>query len=123
VSEIYQNERLFKTRAYLTSQPFPDVYNLFNVLDKRLHRAKRRIIGQGINDRSMREFEPLMLGHIDTFVQELAKTCKDQASVVDMTDRCKFLGLDIIAQLGFGTALDLQTSTRNRFISIFSFHN
>ncbi|KAF1955978.1 cytochrome P450 [Byssothecium circinans] len=115
--DIYQNERLFKSRAYLVTQPFPDVYNLFNVLDKRLHRVKRRIIGQGVNERSMREFEPLMMEHVDTFVRELAKSCKDnKANVVDMTERCKYLGLDVIGQLGFGAAFNLQTSTENRFM-------
>lgn len=114
--EIYQNERLLKSRAYLVTQPFPDVFNLFNVIDKRLHRVKRRLVGQGINDRAMREFEPLMLAHIDTFVRELAKSTKDENAIVDMSDRCRYLGFDIIGQLGFGTALDLQTSTTNRFM-------
>lgn len=57
-----------------------------------------------------------MLAHIDTFVKELAKTCKIDNTLVDMTDRCRYLGFDIIGQLGFGTALDLQTSTKNRFM-------
>lgn len=114
--DIYHNERLFKSRAYLVTQPFPDVYNLFNVIDKRLHRVKRRLVGQGVNDRAMREFEPLMLSHIDTFVKELAKSCRDEDTVFDMTDRCRYLGFDIIGQLGFGTALELQTSTKNHFM-------
>ena len=117
IKEIYHNERLLKSRAYLVTQPFPDVFNLFNVIDKRLHRVKRRLVGQGINNRAMREFEPLMLAHIDTFVKELAKTCNTGTSnIVNMTDRCRYLGFDIIGQLGFGTALDLQTSTKNRFM-------
>ncbi|KAL1592035.1 hypothetical protein SLS60_011627 [Paraconiothyrium brasiliense] len=116
ITEIYQSDRLLKSRAYLVTQPFPDVFNLFNVIDKRLHRVKRRLVGQGINDQAMREFEPLMLGHIDTFVRELAKSCEGGNTTVDMTDRCRYLGLDIIGQLGFGTALDLQTSSKNRFM-------
>ena len=114
-TEIYQNERLLKSCAYLVTQPFPDVFNLFNVIDKKLHRVKRRLVGQGINDHAMKEFEPLMLAHIDTFVKSLAASC-DGKTIVDMTDRCRYLGFDIIGQLGFGTALDLQTSTRNRFM-------
>ena len=91
------------------------MFNLFNVIDKKLHRVKRRLVGQGINDRAMKEFEPLMLAHIDTFVKRLAES-SDGETIVDMTDRCRYLGFDIIGQLGFGTALDLQTSTRNRFM-------
>lgn len=99
------------------TQPFPDVFNLFNVLDKRLHRVRRRLVGEGINDRAMREFEPLMLAHIDTFVRELAKSCENE-TIVDMTDRCRYLGFDIIGELGFGTALDMQISPRNRFMLV-----
>ncbi|KAK3216536.1 hypothetical protein GRF29_1g23437 [Pseudopithomyces chartarum] len=107
--------KLYMSRAYLVTQPFPDVFNLFNVIEKRLHRVKRRLVGQGINDKAMRDFEPLMLAHIHTFVKGLAKSSEEQ-SIVDMTDRCRYLGFDIIGQLGFGTALDLQTSTKNRFM-------
>ncbi|KAF2826296.1 para-aminobenzoate synthase [Ophiobolus disseminans] len=82
--DIYQDERLFKSRAYLVSQPLPDTYNLFNVIDESLHRRKRRLIGQG--------------------------------TAVNMGDRCKWLGLDIIGSLGFGTNLNLQESRKNRFI-------
>jgi len=64
----------------------------------------------------MREFEPLMIHHIDTFVRKLAKSCKDPTNVVDMTEHCKYLGLDVIGQLGFGTALDLQNSAKYRFM-------
>jgi cytochrome P450 len=116
VADIYQNERLFKTPAYLTSQPMPDTFNLFNVLDKRLHRIKRRTIGQGLNDRAMREFEPIMLKHVDKFVELLVDSCQGNRRIVDMTERCKYLGFDIIGELGFGTDLALQTSPKHRFI-------
>jgi cytochrome P450 len=114
--DIYNNERLFKSPAYLISQPHPDTYNLFNVIDKSLHRAKRRLIGQGINEKAMREFEPVMVSHIDTFVKELAMSCEKHNTLVDMTDRCRRLGLDVIGELGFGTNLKLQTEEKNRFM-------
>ena len=116
ISDIYQGQRLFKSRAYLVTQPLPNVYNPFNVLDKRLHRVKRQIIGQGVNERSMRQFEPTMAQHIDIFLQRLVETCQGEEIAVDMTGRCKYLGLDIIAELGFGTTLNLQSDDKRRFI-------
>ena len=116
MEDIYQNERLFKSQAYLVSQPLPDTYNLFNVIDKDLHRKKRRLIGQGVNEKAMREFEPVMNTHINTFVRELVNASKSPATVVDMTERCKWLGIDIIGELGSGTNLELQTDKKNRFM-------
>jgi cytochrome P450 len=116
LSDIYQNERLFKSQAYLVSQPLPDTYNLFNVIDKGLHRTKRRLIGQGVNEKAMREFEPVMAAHINTFVKELVKSCERPNTAVDMTERCRWLGLDVIGELGFGTNLQLQNDKKNRFM-------
>ncbi|KAF2273428.1 cytochrome P450 [Westerdykella ornata] len=113
--DIYQNDRLSKSRAYLATKPHPTISNLFNVLDKRLHRTKRRVIGQGINDKAMREFEPLMLSHIDTFVRSLVKSASStnldatEPKVVNMTPAIKSLTLDTITHLAFGSPLSLQT--------------
>jgi cytochrome P450 len=114
--DIYQNDRLLKARAYLVTQVSPTVYNLFNVIDRRYHRIKRRIIGQGINDGAMRRFEPLMLEHVNIFIQQLARSCEEGRTVVNMSERCKRLGFDVIGRLGFGRDLELQTDSRNRFM-------
>jgi cytochrome P450 len=116
VLDIYQSDRFFKSRAYLVSQPLPDTYNLFNVIDKGLHRTKRRLIGQGVNEKAMRDFEPLMAKHVDTFVRGLAQFTGSQSTPVDMTERCRWLGLDVIGELGFGTNLNLQEDSKNRFM-------
>ncbi|KUJ11448.1 cytochrome P450 [Mollisia scopiformis] len=114
--DIYQSERLYKSRSYLVTQPVAGVYNLFNVLDKRSHRIKRRIIGQGINDRSARQFEPDMIKHVDIFIQQLLNSSGKTGAAVNMTKRCKYLGIDVIGQLGFGSTLDLQTDSKNHFV-------
>jgi cytochrome P450 len=113
--DIYRNDRVTKSEAYLTIQPMPGVYTLFNAIDRRLHRSRRRFIGQGINDRAMREFEPTMIDQIKIFVKQLAESSQ-RRDTVDMTERCKHLGFDVVGHLGFGTALNLQTSDKNRFI-------
>lgn len=80
-----------------------------------MHRTKRRIIGQGLNQRAMHRFEPVMIEHIDLFLKELVKASINTTSV-DMTNSCNHLGFDISLQLGFGHGLDLQTDDRNRWV-------
>lgn len=64
----------------------------------------------------MRDFEPVMVAHINTFVRKLAKSCEQPKTTVNMTERCRWLGLDIIGELGFGTNLKLQEDKKNRFV-------
>lgn len=61
----------------------------------------------------MRLFEPAMLGQIDIFLRQIYASSE---SVVNMTDRCQWLGLDIIGLLAFGYRLNLQTEKEYRFI-------
>jgi hypothetical protein len=57
-----------------------------------------------------------MTQHIDTFVKQLIDSCEEESVPVNMTERCKRLGLDIIGQFGFGHSLRLQTEPNNRFL-------
>ncbi|KAF2009360.1 cytochrome P450, partial [Aaosphaeria arxii CBS 175.79] len=113
--DILQNDRLPKSRAYLVTQASPTVFNLFNVIDKRQHRTKRRIIGQGLNERAMRRFEPVMAEHIETFLDQLGKA-SDTNEKLNMTQRCCWLGLDISGEIGFGHSFELQTNEKNRWM-------
>lgn len=115
-TDIYQNDHAFKARSYLVTQRIPNVYNPFNVIDKRLHRARRRIISQGVNDRAVRQFEPIIHEQIAIFLKLLPRTFEDQTTV-DMSERCHWLGLDISGELGFGHSFELQTSTKNRWLA------
>lgn len=106
--DIYANPRLIKSRAYLVTQASPSVYNLFNVVDRSLHRIRRRIVSEGLNDRAVRHFEPIMKDHIDIFLKNIEEHSKANRSV-DMSEQCKLLALDISGELGFGRSFDLQT--------------
>ncbi|KAF1974296.1 cytochrome P450 [Bimuria novae-zelandiae CBS 107.79] len=119
---VYTYRILFHPLHYLPGpfmETFTDWHGAFYAIRKNLslqiYRNHQKY-GQGINDRAMREFEPLMLTPIDIFIKELAKSTKGENIIVDMTDRCRYLGFDIIGQLSFGTALNMQTSTANRFM-------
>jgi cytochrome P450 len=85
------------------------------VVDKNIHRTKRRIVGQGLTDRATRQFEPVMLQQISTFLTKLLRA-SEEGKTVDMSDACKLLGFDISVELGFGYVLQLQFSEANRWI-------
>jgi cytochrome P450 len=74
------------------------------------------MIGQGVNEKAMRDFEPVMATHVNRFVKELAKSTETSGTAVNMTDRCRWLGLDVIGELGFGANLKLQKEKKNRFV-------
>jgi hypothetical protein len=61
----------------------------------------------------MRQFEPVMDEQIKVFLEQLAQSCK-QNRLVDMSQRCSWLGLDISGELGFGQSFELQTNDKNR---------
>ncbi|KAF2656075.1 benzoate 4-monooxygenase cytochrome P450, partial [Lophiostoma macrostomum CBS 122681] len=110
--DIYLNERLRKSRNYsavqLTSNP-----NILTVIDKHAHRTKRKIIGQALADKYLRKFEPLLIEHADTFVEQLLKSA---GNVVDMSEYCKRFSFDVIGRLGFGSTWDTQSSKKNRWL-------
>jgi cytochrome P450 len=108
---------MLKSKSGLVTQVSPTTFNLFNVIDKRLHRIKRKIVGQGINERAMRQFEPVMQEQISIFLTKLAESSK-LGKPVDMSERCCWLALDIAGELGFGHSFELQTDTKNRWMPL-----
>ncbi|KAI1781221.1 cytochrome P450 [Hypoxylon cercidicola] len=121
LKDIYQNERIAKSYVYQYTSVTPGVYSLFNVVDKDIHRVKRKLLGQAISERSMRVFETTMLEQIDIFLRILASS---PGSTVNMTEKIKRLSMDIVGLLGFGYPLETQTDPTNRFlISAHTFGN
>ncbi|PSN69771.1 cytochrome P450, partial [Corynespora cassiicola Philippines] len=115
VVHIYKNEQILKSTAYQVSQPRPGVFNMFNVRDKNAARTKRKIIGQGLNAKAMREFEPVMTEHIDVFIKSLFDELNIN-STVDILEACSCLAIDVSVELGFGHSLELQTNKENRWL-------
>lgn len=113
--DIYNNERLTKSRVYLLTSA-PGKPSIFNTLDKRQHSVKRRLIGQAVNDKAMRDFESTMLEQIDVFIEQIRES-SGNATPVDMTDRLKRLGMDIVGLLAFGFPLNMQTDPTYRFMT------
>ncbi|PVI01616.1 cytochrome P450, partial [Periconia macrospinosa] len=113
--DIYQSERTNKVHSYLATQIKADTYSVFNCIDKRLHKIKRRMIGKALSEQKMRQFEPVMLEHIRIFLKQLLKSSRNN-DPVNLSDRCKRLGTDIIGRFGFGYFLNLQTEDANDFV-------
>lgn len=84
--------------------------------DRALHRTKRKLIGQVVNEKAMRAFEPTMLEQIDIFLKLLLQA-SDTSSSVDMTKMLGYLGIDIVGHLGFGYDLKSQTQDTYRFLT------
>ncbi|OTA92489.1 hypothetical protein M434DRAFT_396371 [Hypoxylon sp. CO27-5] len=117
---IYQNDRITKSRSYLVSQRAPGIYGLFNAVDKTIHQKKRRLVGQPLSDKSLRAFEPVMIGQIDIFIQQLLRSCRTKgrdAVPINMTNQSKYLTMDVMGYLAFGYPLNLQTEATNRVMA------
>ncbi|KAI2613242.1 cytochrome P450 [Hypoxylon sp. NC1633] len=111
--DIYQNDKVTKADAYLVSQVAPNVFNLFNAIDRDLHRIKRKLVGAAISERAMRTFEPILANQVYIFLRQLESS---KPTPINMTERSKRLGLDIVGHLSFGYDLRLQTEETNRFL-------
>lgn len=89
--------------------------NIFDTVDVREHRRKRKIISQAIAERSVRMFEPTMSEQIDIFIKQLANSCRLSESI-NISKRCMWLGGDIVGHLAFGYPLETQTDSSNRWL-------
>ncbi|KAK8035119.1 hypothetical protein PG993_010114 [Apiospora rasikravindrae] len=110
--DIYQNPRVTKSHLYVASRLGGNP-SIFSTFDRELHRQKRQVMGQPINDRSMRIFEPTMSQQIDVFLRLLLQG-SHSSEPQNMTDRCQRLGFDTVGHLAFGCDLKLQTEEANR---------
>lgn len=70
-------------------------------------------MGQPINDRSMRIFEPTISQQIGVFLR-LLRQSSQSSEPQNMTERCQRLGFDTVGHLAFGCNLKLQTEETNR---------
>lgn len=114
LKDIYLNETLLKSFAYKYTAATPGVYGVFNVIDKSIHRYKRKLVGQAISERSMRIFEPVMQEQITVFLQLLLSSCSPNFTPVNMTTNVKRLTFDIAGLLAFGHNLKTQTDPKHR---------
>ncbi|TVY84466.1 Cytochrome P450 monooxygenase apf7 [Lachnellula suecica] len=117
LQKIYNNERTTKSHVYLKTVQASGIESIFNCTDRDRHRSKRKMIGKVVSDRSIRLFEPTIKDQIQIFLQLLlASSQEPNPRPVNMSERCKRLGLDVIGLLAFGFPLNTQTDEEYRFI-------
>lgn len=112
LQDIYKNERVGKSFVYLTLPKAKTTPNVFNCLDKQLHRNKRKVIGQAVTERAMRLFESTLQQQVDVFIEQL----RSSKEPTDITPRCRCVGLDTIGLLAFGYELNTQRDPEHRFV-------
>lgn len=115
-ADIYLSPRTTKGQAYRKSQLRAKFPSLVNALDKEQHKRKRKFMTQPISERSMRLFEPTMQEQVDIFLQLISTGAQDQA-VVNMTERCQRLSVDVVGKLAFGYPFATQTETTYQYMS------
>ncbi|KAI1264503.1 cytochrome P450 [Xylariaceae sp. FL1019] len=114
MQDIYSTTRLTKSYAYAKSRIAPSA-TLFDTIETDKHRQRRKVMSQAITEKSMREFEPVMLGQIDIFLRRLLRSAKS-GEPVNLSDCCQRLGVDVVGLLAFGYELKLLTEDTYQII-------
>ncbi len=103
--------------------PEPGAYNIFTAVEKSIHRRKRKVLGQGFSDQTLRAFEPTILRHIDIFVRKLMRSSNfgeegggGWSTPFNMTDCSRHLQYDVMGEFGFGQSFELQIKPDNHFL-------
>lgn len=89
--EIYgYNANFAKGSAYEVLR-FNPVHSIFNATDKKMHRRKRRLVGQGFSDSAVRASESCILEHMDKFVDAFldSDTGDGWSTAKDVSVLCK----------------------------------
>lgn len=113
VEDIYSNSRVAKGRAYAGIRQDPSQPNIFNATDKATHRQRRKVVAPLISDRGMRAFEPDMSREVDVFLRLLLRSSQ-AGKLVNVTQRCENIAVDVVGHLSFGYALRSQTEPLHR---------
>ncbi|KAL5333909.1 cytochrome P450 [Aspergillus crustosus] len=89
--------------------------NLLTLSDKKEHSRRRRLIGSGFTDISLREFIPELAKHISRFCATLDRESRPKSSrqwgqPLNMSDWCSYLTFDIMCDFVFGVSYNLLES-------------
>ncbi|KAI1397272.1 cytochrome P450 [Hypoxylon fuscum] len=115
LQDIYQSDRVSKAYTYGNSVR-NNVDNVFTARNKDVHRAKRKMIAPALSERAVKSFEPTVEDHITVYLKQILEASRTSRPV-NMTERVKYLALDIVTKLSFGYPFDTQTKEENRFVS------
>ena len=110
-----------KSKGYVAIRAAQGVSNTHTCVDKVEHRRKRKAVSQGFSEQAIRAFEPTMARHVNNLLAQIASWPRSSAQggwtePVNMTERCKYLALDVMGEFGFGQTFEVQTREENRFL-------
>ncbi|KAL2211455.1 cytochrome P450 [Sarocladium strictum] len=91
------------------------VYSTFNTTDRAIHRTKRKLISQAFSKEAMEAFEPVIIRQVDVFLEILRRRA-EKGKPVNMTERLRYLAIDIMGLLALGYDLETQTTDENRIL-------
>ncbi|KAI0533765.1 cytochrome P450 [Xylaria digitata] len=115
--DIYLNPKVTKGDSYRSSQLRAKYPSIINAIDRDQRRRKRKFIGQALNERLMRRFEPVMSHQIDISLKMLLWSSeKGNPIPINISKQCQYLGVDIIGLRAFGHQFKTQTEDSFRFI-------
>lgn len=66
------------------------------------HLRMRKVLAHAFSERSLREQEPIIQGHIDTLITNLHHQVSLGSQIVDLVDWFNYVAFDIVADLSFG---------------------
>ncbi|KAL4878955.1 cytochrome P450 [Aspergillus karnatakaensis] len=95
--------------------------NLLTLSDRKEHSRRRRLIGRGFTDSSLREFTPELVKHINRFCASLDRASVLQSSELwskplNMANWCSYLTFDIMCDFVFGVSYNLIDSEEHRHV-------
>jgi cytochrome P450 len=120
--DIYLNQGINKAKHSVVATPQSHVpSSIFGTLDKELHRQKRKVYGQVLSERSVRNFEPSMAVRVDVFLRAVLS---QETEPTNMSHLCERLAVDVATELTWGESLETQTQPKNRAFttSMAAFH-
>lgn len=114
-SDIYNNERVTKSDVYLVTLTTTGKVCIFNALDRNVHRVRRKLVGSAVTERAIRGFEPTMQEQINIFLRTVL-AASQKGDSIDVSERVRRLGSDIVGFLAFGFPFNSQTEEQYRFL-------
>lgn len=114
--DIYDSPRVVKSFVYLASLGYTGTINVFSAIEKHVHRPRRQLVGATLTDRAMRKFEPTMAAEVDVFIKQILKSTQGSNKLVNASELCRRLAVDVIGQLSFVYPLKTMTEPTCRFL-------
>jgi len=111
-----------KSKSYGPITLVPGTESSVTVVDKSVHKHKRRFMSKALSEKSVRDFEPTMITVIDTYIKSIAepllhnKSASEWSEPFEMTSLCRYIGYDATSSFAFGESLEMLTKTDNRFL-------